>query len=505
MRLSLRHEIAPSTGTWSGAATSMVASEHEPRVIEVGDWSEAPSDVWVAPRAPSNDAPTPNVDPLGETTVEEEHFGRQSSERAIVLELARSCLSDLAALGRMRAPSPGLAWTDGDESERRLLARIDAIVACGPEILEDLRGDLAERPVADPDLTWALVLVHGCIGSQRAIHRAFDIAESSDLEDDEVRAALVDALSLAPHPRIDHALRDWLASGDGARRAIAVATSSLRRSLSVEDALAAVQDDDVRVIRAASGALGRLDVRIDPAAVAWLLSHEDEEVVRGAFESAILLGSAEGLSCAERLCREGRGAFADAACIAAIAGDEQTLEALLEDAAAGGSPTSLVALGWYGSARAIDYLVGRMQTEDREVRLAARRAIGRIAGDLPGDAPDERAEVGRTLPPPPCGKRPTTATWRRWWESARERARRDVQYRFGRSWTVDLVKRELSSPESRVEDRRLAYLELAARTGHRPVLDLHHFVARQRTQLASFARETLGPASRSSWPSQLAG
>src|SRR5678816_3879456 len=110
------------------------------------------------------------------------------------------CIRD--RLGTMRRPLPDQGWAGRAETERRLLARVDAIAACGEEVLPRLIGLLEERPVPDAHLTWALLFLLGSLAGDDAAEEAMRLARAAELDADGMAEALADALALAPHPAL---------------------------------------------------------------------------------------------------------------------------------------------------------------------------------------------------------------------------------------------------------------------------------------------------------------
>ena len=94
-------------------------------------------------------------------------------------------------------------------------------------------------------------------------------------------------------------------------------------------------------------------------------------IVRAALVSSVYCAAPMGLGCARALTRAGRGSFADASLFVAVMGGPDEFNTLLEDAAAGGSPATVAALGWYGNLDATDYLLGRLRGANPATKAAA--------------------------------------------------------------------------------------------------------------------------------------
>jgi len=408
----------------------------------------------------------PEEEPLPPPPANEEEaivacYGVALTEEQIVFERARACLEDLALLGSMRRPLADQGWAGRAEAERRLLARIDAIAACGERVLPALVSLLEARPVPDPELTWALLFLFGSIAG--ADEQAMRLARISPLEADGMLDAVADALALAPAPHIADLLAEWLDDPAAERRAAAADALSRRGALSTAQALVAASDGDPRVALAGATALATSVGPVDPA-ILWKLSHHaDEKVVRAALESALIRRSGIAVRRAAELVEEGRPGHADAAILLAIASGPDAFDSLRATAAMG-SACALEALGWYGHPEAVPFLLDGLQGE---TAAAAARALELLAG----------ASLITADPGP----------WREWWAEHEKTIRPGARHRFGHPWSLADDLRQIEASEARSRERRIAFLELCARSGSSLPFDAGAFVARQRRQIAEWS------------------
>ncbi|MDY7231165.1 hypothetical protein [Hyalangium rubrum] len=433
------------------------------------------------------------------------HFGTAKQEQEVLLGHARTCMEDLGMFGLMRRPHPLTAWWNGERTERRLVRRVDAIVACGPQVLPRLVKMLEERPEPDPELTWANLFLFGSLAGQDALDQALRIIRTVELDDPKMAEAVTDALALAPHPGIEGAVRPWLAAEGVARRAIGLRVLARRGALSAAEAIRGLEDPELEVVRAASQGLGTTQGDAPHEALTYALRHEDEEVVRAALESALLRRSETGLERAYALTQEGRGGFADAALFLAVASDENGAEAFRAALAAGGAPTVLRALGWFGSLEFMDALLKHLAGEEPEAKAAALEALQRLTGaslteDLPDpEYPREAQPFLRAFEPPRLVPDLTDKApiWSAWWSKHDRNAKAGTRYRFGHVWSPRISLWELESQDALPAQRRLAHVELAVRTGGAIPLDRGDFVARQLTQLEAWKTHVEAGARRS--------
>jgi len=455
---------------------------------------------------PGREEPSPPL--AGEAELERAYFGVALSQDEVTFARARAATEDLGLLGAMRRPLPDQGWAGRGEAERRLLARVDAIAACGEQVLPRLIGLLEERPVPDAHLTWALLFFLGSLAGDDAAEEAMRLGRAAALDGEGMVEALADALALAPHPALSARIAPWLSAPEPERRFVAVAALSRRGTLGTPEAAAAAGDPDARVAAASATALATSAGPVDPALLLRLVRSADAAVARAALESALVRRSEVAPRRARELVAEQRADFAGAALVLGVAGTPEDLPAL-RTAAAAGSAVAIEALGWLGHADAVDDLLGQLSGA---CAPAAFEALQRITGASLTEAdPAPEYERGKgpftqgqgpvPLPIPLC---PDPEAWRAWWKEHGKDARRTVRWRFGHPWSPADDLGEIELPPSMRGPRRLAFLELCARTGVTAPLDLDAFVARQRRELAAWAdlagRARVPPGS---WPVKL--
>jgi hypothetical protein len=419
------------------------------------------------------------------------HFGRPLTEKEVVFDRARTCVEDLSLLGSMRRPLADQSWTGRAEPERRLLARVDAIAACGAEVLPGLLALLEERPLPDPEFTWALVFLFGSISGDDAADQAFRLARIAPLDADGMMESVSDALALAPHPALTPRLQEWLKDPSPERRAAAVVALARGCALTSDQATAAARDPEPRVALAGATALRTSIGPVDSALFRDLTRREDENLIRAALESAVIRRSPIASWRAAQLVEEGRPDFANAAIILAIASGPESLEPLRK-AAATKSATAIEAIGWYGHPSTVQDL---LQLLDTDAAKPALEALQLITGASLTDAdPDPEYEEGKgpftaTEGPVPQDTILTAKRepWRAWWEKHGKAARLNTRYRFGHLWSLGDDLRQIEGRLATRGDRWPAYLELCARSGANLPFDPDAFVARQRGQIAEWS------------------
>ena len=411
------------------------------------------------------------------------------AQPSFAYEHASSLIEELGVLGQQRRQGPGQTWTGKSRVEARLLARIDAIVSLGAQVLPALVLKLERRPLPDPELTWALVLLFGCLDGDDMADQAIRIVRASDLAWDEMREVVGEALALAPSPAIEPRVRAWLESSDTALRELAARVLGTRGCLSTAEIARAAHDAELPVVRAAAQALYRAGY-VEGRVLESLLQHDDEAIVREAMRASVLLGEGAGLRRARALVAQHRGAFASAAIVYAIGEGRAGLDALLEDAAVSGEPVVLEALGWFGHVGAVPYLLGRLAAPDEATRVASARSLTRLLGPAAG--------AGAHAQDPSLDLADWTARWQAGgWDPA-------TRYRFGRAWRGESDVLEILHDRSSMTDRRWGHAELGARLGVTSHFDPADFVVRQRHQIDALRQHLAQVEGASSgWPVHL--
>lgn len=472
------------------------------RALDVDD-DEAP--ITDVPQAP----PEPPA-PFDPARAAERSFGERLTAMDVLFDRARGCLEDLGALGLARRPMEFESWWC-PRTEARLLARIDALAACGDAVVPWLVRLLEERPVPDPELTWATVLFFACVAGDDAIDQSMRIARVTPVDEDpELRDSLADAFTHAPHPSVVDQLSPWLADPSPARRVVALVALGRRGMIPLDTLVAALSDGDASVVRAAVDALAVTPDAVPERALSPMLSHSDGAVVGATLDALVRRGSDLALRFATDCVREDRCERGDAAMHVAIGAGSDGLATLHGRGAL--TPARCEAMGWYGHAASVEPLLVALGGDHEATRKAAAEALWRITGAPVSDedpAPDldetpfaEAVFSDDVLPDRPEALSLDAAVWRAWLSRHAQRIDLAARWRYGRRWRVADCVRVLASQASVPRDRRWASLELAARTGRRLPFDAWRFLTRQREQIEAWRRCVEGRFDESPWRTQ---
>jgi len=488
----------------TSASELALVSESEPEPDE----DDAPEEPALALAEPP---PEPRP-PAGDEALEGHYFGESVPASEILAQQARVCLEEMGNLGLMRRPEPDQGWLGRAEAERRLLARVDAIAACGAGVFSRLVRSLDDRPIPDPELTWALLFFFGSLAGDDAHDQMLRIARLAPLDSGpDMVEAVADALALVPQPAVASDLRPWLSDPSPERRMVALAALARRGALETPQVLPLAAEPDPRVAEAAAAALASSKGPIDARVLGSLLRHAEEEVVAAAIESAVIRRLDVGVATARALVVEGRADFAAAAEVLGVTGDPQAFEPLLK-AAEAGSATACTGLGWLGSLAAVDFLAGQLEGPNKFVALAALQRLTAASLTAEDPAPEYDEDELPFRPAEPSVPEPDElladpAAWRTWWSQHGQRAKPDARQRFGGLWSVWSSLVELEAPFSVRRDRRLAHLELCACFPIGAPLDQEAFVARQKVQLAAWRPllEQAGRRGAGSWTKSRTG
>ncbi len=422
--------------------------------------------------------------------VEEAQFGLQLPRSEVEFARARAFFEELAMMSVMRQPDAGDLWSELSTVEERLLARVDGIVACGVDVLPELVKLLDDRPVPDPELTWAALFVHGCLAGDDALHQVARTVRTVGLEEPEIFDATADALAFVPHPGLESLLRGWLSGPEPTLQLLAVRVLGRRGMLRGEEALNFALDEDPKMALEGARALPWASGALDLGEMAELLRSEEEELVSFVIETFWLRHPETGVEQVRALVAEGQEGFASAALWLAIGGGPEAAADFEAALARGGkaSPALLEALGWYGDLRFVEPLLAQL----RAGQVAAVGALQRLTGaSLTDDVPDPEYEKGeepfvRGFSPPPQELELTAdpESWTAWWRKHQERATLKKRYRWGHLWSPQDNLWEMEHAPASMRERRLAFHELVARTGATHPFDPRDFVARQQAMLA---------------------
>ncbi|MGE0784914.1 MAG: hypothetical protein AB7S26_04435 [Sandaracinaceae bacterium] len=457
--------------------------------------------------APPPPSPTASADPDGDAVVAV--FGKAPPAASVVWQRGRAFFEDIAMMSLMRQAGPGERWSNLDQVERRMLARVDAILACGSWILPRLVQLLEERPIPDSEMLFGALFLLGCVHGDDTRDQIERLLRVTPLDDDELFDSCADALSFAPHRGIEGIMRRWL-DEPSPRKRLAVRVLGRRRATTTSTLIPLHAEDDAELHADVSRALERVPGELDPSALSVAVGHASPRAFRAAAECALVRGYAVGMREARARLSRG-GALGGPALLTAISASGDALELLLGAAATAPDRDVYAALGWFGSIEAVPFLLGRLAAGDEAAVLGLQRITGASLSDEDEGPKEYEEDVlpfsrARWVAPEPVILSVDAERWSAWWERYGRAADPKVRYRWGHRWTTRDDLFEISDAIATPEERRLAHLELCARTGGGLPLDIEEFVVRQRAQIDAWA-EYLGDAHHrahaGTWPVRL--
>lgn len=378
--------------------------------------------------------------------------------------------------------------------EARMLAHLDGLVAAGqPAAKRVLLPALVE---GEPDIAFAAA--YALLASEEGDFAGVVLREVGAAEPGQ-RAAIRRAVSISPRADLDGRLAS--AAREAATPAVQADLLSIlgeRRvdpGLGLETLAGADRAEDLAL---ALRLAGLWPGRLDPIAVERGLSAQEEAVRAAALTSAMVLGGRGAFAAAEATVAERGPAFATAALLLGLSGDERCLGPLLEALGdAGTRGAAAYALGHSGWVEAADALLSAMREDEALAPLAAE-GFAAITGlpvekqfarppkrwDPQAEAPE--GEAAEPYGPEADLPRPEPEAAAAWWREARPRLDAGRRWLRGQPWAAESVLRELAAGPAR--RREALAVDLAIRSRGQVQLCWDGLSARQARQMSE-ARE----------------
>ncbi len=384
--------------------------------------------------------------------------------------------------------------------ETRLAAHLDALAVGGPAVADRLLYPELERALSpERAIAAALVLL---AGGRDDWHEVLEAATFADTG--KQRRALLRALALHDAPHFETILLDAFEYARSGREKATLMHVAAARHLDPGPGLAEclearLSDLTTAAVRAAGNA-GRRDLT---GAVERHLEAADPGLRRAAIEAGLALDSSPAL----RACRDVAGSsepgFDRALLLLTLAGtaeDHRRAAVQLDREAARGP--ALFALGFAGTAEAVEACLPWMASADARTAKLAAEAVSAITGFIPParrpETPDAEAlpdlddDLDATLLPDPIDAAPLPdhSAAAEWWEANRGRFSPKERYLRGTPWTPEAQLEVLwTAPLRR---RHALALELSIRSGGKRFVDTGALAERQRRQLRALEADLKG-------------
>lgn len=407
-------------------------------------------------------------------------------------------LDAIAALGAERRPRAGErggppepSWTSALPAEKRLLEEVDRLLrleGSAARITEEAKRVAATA--YDPRRAWSVALL---LASAPGEDAASISAGTLRTPTHAPRAAVKEALGLGRSTELAPALLRLTDDSPPLVCADALDVLRFRREASFAPCAVLLGHWHRDVAASAARCLATVPERAAAAALLRdVLAHDpDEALAVAAAESLLILGDPAGLafvrseleaeSTSPQLSEETRVAFVRLLALAGDAGDLELFFRSLEP-----SPGDAAAVGWFGHADLVDWLLGSLETANEARRTGPR---GRASSPSLHDpaafelaAADALVRIAGAPDGVPAGTVEASA-WRAFWGRARARFTPAQKHRFGRPYTPDAIIDELAG-DAPTGVRADAALELAIVTGGASRVEPHDWIARQRRAIA---------------------
>lgn len=450
---------------------------------------------------------------------------RDHAETAFLQQRSQECFEDLSALCIQRAPQPGEHWQGAALLELRMRACVDGIAALGRTGLAHLEPLVLLAPALDPARLTALTLTCGAVDGRDSL--AFgewalqELLAAFPEASAELYEAFAEGLGLVPHPGVVRVCAGLLRSESTRARGVAIDTLGRRGEATHEQLLECLADEDevaaVALPLYAEGRPGDLRERIDDC-----LARGGEALQVAAWRTMVIAGDPRVNGYLAEHLRSGE-VGAEAALLLGIHAERRDAERLLEEVTASPTPALVEALGFAGAPFSVPCLIGLLDRDDLELKLAAAGALTRITGQelweeilidperlqTGGATPQEEALAPGTIDPrnPPAEasldkiELPTMRSepWSAYWQAHGGNFDASQRYRRGHPHEARVLVDELLVARASRRERRAIHWELMSRLGRPIPLDVRDWVDRQLSVLQSLQGELSSSASAGSW------
>ncbi len=395
----------------------------------------------------------------------------------------------------LRAPSYSLAEIAAGPEER-MLAHLDGLVRGGLRVARRLL--LPALASDEPGVAFAAAF--SLLASEEGDFLA-EVLRALQAAEPKPRAALRRALAVVPVPTLGPRLVALVPTLPAVQDDLLAVLGDLRLDpgLRLEPLLSSREPHtQALALRLSAWFPGRLA----PDAAERALQSPEPEVRARALESALVNRTPGAFSAAEATVAGQGRAFATAALLLGLSGDDKSVAVLasaLKDAQRGRG--AAFALGFSGRVSAVEVLLPAL--EDEKLGPAAAEAFAAITGlsvtkrfVRQGRPTPAEGEAEEAYGPEADLPRPDAEAIQRWWTEAKRRFEPAQRWLRGKPWSPEELLRELESGPAR--RREALCLELAVRSRGVVQVAWDGLSARQRAEMQE-ARSTLGRAAQGSF------
>jgi uncharacterized protein (TIGR02270 family) len=413
----------------------------------------------------------------------EEHLDEAAFRRQLWEQALRSfnhCLAEIA-----------------EGPEERMLSHLDGLVRGGARVARKL---LVPSLLAD-DPGVAFAAAYSLLASEDGDFLA-EVLKAMEASKPSTRPALRRALAVVPVPALGQRLASLASRVPPIHLDLVDVLGYLRVDAGARlEPLAASTTLEAQVI--ALRVSGFLPGRLDPSAIEQVLRSPEPALRSAALESGIVNGVRNAFGAAEAAVVEKGPAFARAALLLGLSGDERSTAILLRALSDATVRRSVVfALGFCGRVAAADALVPLLA--DDAIGPLAAEAFAAITGlsvekeFAKREKPHQPTEDEQESASGPESElpRPVSETIARWWLETKQRFDPSVRWLRGRPWSLERLMLELEGGPAR--RREAMALDLAVRTRGHAQIAWDALSSRQRLEMTE-ARASIGHAGLDSY------
>lgn len=439
------------------------------------------------------------------------------AEQERITDWAWLCLLDVAACRHLRHPPAKRPFRATVNAEARLVAQLDALVACGAEAVDAITARTRDGESLEPDVWFAAALLSGWIEGAAGLREAVALLRFAATQEATLLDAVIEAFSLMPHPGVAAALASLANDPLPLVRAAALRIATTRRQIDATQVLGALGDDAAVVVEQAITTIGFLPRTVTPPSLPRLLNHHDQAVAAATLGALTRLAHPNAAHWAEEWLKTPNLAPDVALWSLALLGTRGAVRIFDARLAAAPSVETIEASAWLGHVDLVPRWMALLSAGDEPMAHAAAAALQRLTGAsltetvaVPADpwAEEARQRTGRRFYAdeiPPWQIEQLTIDplrWQAWWAEHQADISARVRMRWGKPLGARELVEALDSGEAHGRERERVALELGLIAGDdAPAFQANDWVRRQQSAVDAWRRwvSSAAPRASGSW------